>query len=115
MTAHHNSIGGTIKRMREKLGYSQADLAQFLSVKREVISYYENDTRKVPVPILNKLADLFCIDLMDLLDDNTGQQRVNVAMAFRADAFVADDLEQIASFKKIVKNYLKMSQLKQQL
>jgi transcriptional regulator with XRE-family HTH domain len=103
-------IGSNIKNIREAMGLSQEDLAKFLNVKRENISYYETGNRNIPSEIVTKCADLFGVDEYDLMEENAEMQIANVAFAFRADALVADDLPQIASFRKVVKNYLKMKE-----
>jgi transcriptional regulator with XRE-family HTH domain len=106
-----NIIGQNIKSFREKLALKQDDLADYLGVDRVNISYWENGNRQTPVNYLNKLADLFMVDLADLLEEEMEQKNASVALAFRADTLSGDDLRTIASFKKIVKNYLKMIEL----
>ncbi len=106
-----NSISNNIKLFREKEGYSQEDIAKYLGMKRELISYYETGSRKVPLDVLEKLADLFCVTLSDLLEKNSEISISNASLAFRANELLPDDLENIARFKKIVKNYLKMFEI----
>lgn len=107
-------IGKNIKLMREKFNYSQADIADYLGVKqREMISYYENGEREIPIEKLNKLSDLFGIELVDLLEENPELMKANTAFAFRAEEIDSSDLNEIAAFRKIVKNYIKMNKLEQ--
>jgi hypothetical protein len=60
------------------------------------------------------LADLFGIELEELLEEDQTIKEANVAFAFRSDNNSAD-LSNIASFKRIVLNYLKMEKLKLKL
>jgi transcriptional regulator with XRE-family HTH domain len=105
-------IGRNIKRFRERLGLSQEQIAEYLGIARESISYYENGKREIPVEVLNKLCDVYGIDLDMLLEEDEQNQEVDIALAFRKDELTGSDLEQIASFQKIVKNYLKIQKLK---
>ena len=104
-------IGQNIKAFREKLGIKQEVLAEFLEVDRVYISYWENASRPIPIEKLTKLADFFMVELSDLMEENAHQKNANVALAFRAGALNAKDIESITSFKKIVKNYLKMLEI----
>lgn len=104
-------IGNNIKLYRKRMGIRQEELAEYLGVKREMISYYENGTRTVPLENMNKLADLFWIDLSDLMEENPDLQKANVAFAFRANEIKPEDMRVIAEFGKIVKNYIKLRAL----
>lgn len=103
-----NLIGNNIRNYRNILGLSQDNLANYLNIKRELISYYENGKRDIPVTYLNKLCNLFGIELEELLEEKKDVNNVNLAFAFRSNDSNSD-LESIASFKKIVLNYLKMN------
>ncbi len=102
------SVSSNIRLFRENGGYKQEDIAKYLGVPREVISYYETGSRKVPLNNLEKLADLFGVSLLDLLEENTDLTKSKVLIAFRANEILPEDLENIARFKRIVNNYLKM-------
>src|SRR6476620_7079559 len=95
-----SAISNNILVFRQQMGLTQEALAQFLGVKREMISYYENGTREPSVEMLLKLADLFGCELEDLIEDNPEALNTCLAFAFRADELQAQDLETIAEFKK---------------
>lgn len=99
-------IGTNIKRLREAVGVTQEELAAFLEVSREVVSYYENGLRNVPSNIISKAAIFLGVDEYDLFEEDAELNVANVAFAFRATNLDAGDLKEIASFKKIVLNYL---------
>ena len=105
-----NTAGNNIAALRNKLNLTQQQVADFLDTQRENISYYENGTRPIPVEHLEKLADLFCVELYDLLESDLVNQKANLAFAFRADLVNTASLENISKFKKIVKNYIKMKE-----
>ena len=113
--ATQENIGGNIRNFREKLGLTQEDVGNFLGIQREVVSYYENGKRTIPVKQLNQLADLFGISLAALLETDAAAKASNTAFAFRSSKLSGKDLEHIAAFRKLVKNYLLMEQLQNQV
>lgn len=104
-------IGRNIRSYREINGFTQDTVADFLGVKREMISYYENGSREAPFEALSRLSDLYGVDMADFYEENETIAKENVVCAFRTDSFESNDLETIAGFKAIVKNYLKMNKL----
>lgn len=102
------TIGNNIRCFRERLNLSQEILAEYLGLSRPMISHLEKGERTISPTHLSKLADLFGVDEYDLMENEAPQQLANVALAFRAEHLSAQALESVASFKKIVKNYLKI-------
>ena len=105
------TTGAILQAFRERNNLSQEVVASFLKIKREMLSYYENDSREVPLNVLEKLADLYGIQLADLFETERQQILANIAFAFRADGIKESDLIQIAGFRKVVKNYFKLIEL----
>lgn len=100
-----------IKAYRERMNLSQEAVASFLEIKRETLSYYENNTdgrAEAPLEVLEKLADLFGVDLTDFFENDANQLNANLAFAFRAVDLKENDLIEIAQFRRVVKNYLKI-------
>jgi len=109
-----NTIGSNLKAFREAMSLSQEDVAKYLDIQRELISYYENGSRQAPLDILEKLASLFGVELYDLMQEgHTSSTKANLAFAFRTNALSAADLHVISDFKKIVRNYIKLVDLKE--
>jgi transcriptional regulator with XRE-family HTH domain len=106
-------IGSALKAYREKNQLSQESVANYLGIKRELLSYYENDTREPAVELLEKLADLYGADLADFFETDLHQLNTNVALAFRAETIAEQDLKELAQFRKVIKNYLKMLAIEQ--
>lgn len=109
------NAGLIMKSFREKFGYVQERVADFLGISRELVSMYETGEREVPVDVLEKLADLFCIDPEVFFAETSEEAMAQVAFAFRKDELDAEDLKEISAFGKIVKNYLKIKKLDGQL
>lgn len=101
-------LANNIKSYRSKLGFSQQDVADYLSVQREIVSYYETNARDIPLADLNKISNLFGVELIELLEEDSSEKMANMAFAFRSVKFTAEDLQAIGRFRKIVKNYLKL-------
>lgn len=105
------TTGLVIKGLREKYGYTQDKVAEYLGIKREMISFYENEGREIPLEVLEKLSDLFGVELDVFFVDNVDEALAEVVFAFRKDDFESDDMDNMAAFGKIVKNYLKINNL----
>ncbi len=101
-------IAENFKKLRENLGFSQEKVGQYLGCLREEISYYETGAREIPLNILEKAADLFGIELIDFFSE---EETVGIRFAYRAEDSTVEDLNQIARFKKIIKNYQRINRL----
>lgn len=108
-TTPNPTVSRNLARFRERLGLTQTALADYLGIRREEVSYYENGRRAVPSAVLSKAAALFCIHEYDFYEEEEAAQDVNIAFAFRAGCLSEMDLPSIADFKKIVRNYLDMN------
>lgn len=97
-----------LKRYREYRGFTQETVAQHLKISREMLSYYETGSREPGIDLLEKLADLYGVELLDLVEENPDLATVNLAFAFRSENLQMEDMQQISDFQKIIKNYLKM-------
>lgn len=104
-------LAKNIKLFRDKLALTQEELAEYLAVNREEISYYENGRRNIPPQILIKMAKLFGVDEYDLLIENEEEMNLKLAFAFPATKLNVEDLNAIADFKKIGHNYLKLREM----
>ena len=61
----------------------------------------------MPMEAIEKLATLYNVEEYDLMEENAELTQANVACAYRRNGAISD-LEQIAQFQKIVKNYIQM-------
>ena len=101
-------LANNIKQFRKKTGLNQEEIANYLGINRVEMNYYENANRDIPNELIPKLADLFGVDEYDLYEEDSSITQTNMAFAFRANSLCADDLKNIAAFKKIALNYLKI-------
>lgn len=107
-------ISKNIKRMREACKFTQEQVAQFLGIGRSAYSNYETGDRELPLEVMERLADLFGCDMYLLYEEDADVVKNMLTTAFRVDNLSADDMKQIADFKAVVKNYLKMDMLLKQ-
>ncbi len=108
--------GRNLKALREANGYTQEKMAEYLGVGRSAYANYEAGERETPLEVLQKAADLFGCELALLFEEDQKAVRNMLVCAFRADDLSADDLSaddmrEVASFKSVVMNYLKMERL----
>ena len=105
------TTGLVIKGLREKYNYTQDKVADYLGIKREMISFYENNEREVPLEVLEKLSDLFGVEFDIFFSETAEEAMAEVVFAFRKDSVNESDMEKLAEFGKIVKNYIKINRL----
>jgi transcriptional regulator with XRE-family HTH domain len=101
-------IGNNLCHFRTQLSLTQDDFADYLGIARPLVSYYEKGSRRIPSEVITKAARLFGIDEHDLYEADPDMRNAHLSFAFRAGELSSADLNQIADFKKIVLNYLKM-------
>ena len=99
-------IAKNIKLLREASNYTQENVASFLGIGRSAYANYESGDRELPLASMEKLADLYGCDAYLFYEDNVNVVESMLATAFRVDNLSATDMEQIAAFKRVVKNSL---------
>ncbi|WP_165796076.1 helix-turn-helix domain-containing protein [Siphonobacter curvatus] len=108
-------LGNNIAYLRGVTGLSQQDLSSYLKINRVELSYYENGQRSIPMTKLRMLADLVGIEPMSLYDESFAKRPLQTAFAFRSNGFEVSDLETIADFQRIARNYLRFKRLSENL
>jgi len=68
MDVFYNKLSRKIKTIREKLGFSQEELAKKLGINRVAISQIENGDRKISAEEIAKLSEVFNVPADILLD-----------------------------------------------
>ncbi len=70
-------IGEKLKLLRKIKGYTQEELADKLFISRKAYANLENDSTKIDLERLNKIATIYEIELEDILNLNEGQVFTN--------------------------------------
>ena len=104
-------FGQTLKLLREANNYTQENVAEFLGINRSTYSNYETGDREAPWAILEKLANLYGCDQFDLESEDQAVLQGVIACAFRVDSLSVEDMKQVAAFKRLVMNYVKMKKI----
>ena len=104
-------IAKNIKLLRQASNYTQESVASFLGIGRSAYSNYESGDRELPLSCMEKLADLYGCDAYMLYEENESVIEDMLATAFRVDNLSPADMEQIAAFKRVVKNSLMMDKM----
>ena len=102
----NKTIGRRLRAIRESTSFTQEQVAKYLGVKREVISYIETGARPVNTLMLRKLADLYGYKFSYFVDESVKEEEEEpeVSMAFRVSDLSDSDLPIIAQVKKIALN-----------
>ena len=90
------------------------DIADFLRIDSEFYSRYESGEFKLDRESLEKLADLYGIGVIDFYDDNVVKNSI-LRYLFNASnrtVVMTSDLEEIAKFRRVIKEYEKMDKMK---
>ena len=73
-------IGENAKKARESNGFSQASVADFLSVDQSLISKFEKGERTIQSEMLERLANLYGYTIADFLrDEGIPKQQLKAA------------------------------------
>lgn len=106
-----NVIGTNLEKLREANRLTQEQVANYLGIKRSAYANYESGMREPPLDILEKAASLFGCELNLLFEEDDNVVDKMVVAAFRVDDLSKEDMKEVADFKNVVINYLKMERL----
>lgn len=56
-----------LKELRQENGKTQKQIADYLNIKQNTYSQYENGKRQIPIEALMRLADLYAVSVDYLL------------------------------------------------
>lgn len=104
-------LSRNMKLLRTANDMTQEQVADFLGVGRSAYSNYEDGRREPSLEVLEKFASLMGCDLATLYEEDEEAVKSQLICAFRTDGMSKEDMEEIASFKRLVLSYLKMEQL----
>lgn len=68
VTAMKN-IGGNIRKARERLGYSQAQLAYKLGISKQAVSNYENNRREPDLATIDTIAMVLKVPVTSIITE----------------------------------------------
>jgi transcriptional regulator with XRE-family HTH domain len=107
-----NVIGRNLKVLREANDLTQEQMSSYLGIGRSAYANYEAGEREAPLEVLERSAALLGCEL-DLLfepDVETVKDQMMVC-AFRTDGLTEGDMKEVARFKQVVLEYMKMQKM----
>lgn len=96
-----------LKLLRERCGYTEGDICKFLSLPASEYAAVEKGDEELSMDALEKLSDLYNVDEYDIIAEEPENLRSNAVLAFKKQGDIKD-LNEIAQFHRIVKNYIMM-------
>jgi transcriptional regulator with XRE-family HTH domain len=91
-------------------GYTQEQLGNYLGITKEQVSYIENLKRPIDVIKLKKIADLFGVQVDDLMDEKMSKD-LEVAYSFRTDFVDGNTLDAVAFLNEFSSDLLRLRNL----
>jgi len=109
-------IGRRLQSARKKAGFTQEQVANYLKVPREYMSYYETGSRAVDMLTIDRLADLYGYDIAYFLDPEEIDDFQAASAAFRltekpTEKLSPQTLEVVARARRIAINMSKLNKL----
>lgn len=71
----YTNFGQLLKKRREKLGYSQQDIADRLGITKNSYGLYERGGRKVPLSMIIELSAILSFDVDEFFRSQRGTTR----------------------------------------
>lgn len=108
------TIGARIKKRREELGMTQEELADVLYIKKNTISYYENDRIDIKISVLVAIAKALLTSVAYLIGEESEDEREEIAQVLRLvkgirnDEFLRMAIEQLKTIATTDKLYGKV-------
>jgi repressor LexA len=96
------SIGKNIRRLRERRGLTQKELAAVLGVTDKAISAWEKDVNEPLMGNVQAMADFFCVLKSDIIEDRHRIKGVKIPVLGRVQAGVpVEAVEEILDYEEI--------------
>ena len=103
-------VGENIRKLRERAGFTQSNLAQFMHVDQSMVSKIESGDRSLSVSMLEKLATLFGVTV-EQLESQADTVSPEFSFAFRGSDLSVDEMEAISAVNRIALNTAFMEKL----
>ena len=103
-------VAVNIKKLREKQGLTQEQLGDYLGISKEQVSYIENLKRPIDVIKLKKIADLFGVQVDDLMNEKM-TKNLEVAYSFRTEFVDGNTLEAVAFLNEFSNDLLRLRKI----
>lgn len=102
------SIGDYLRRLRQKLGLTQEEVSRQLGISQPAYLKYETGATDVSDEMLRRLAELFQVNVGDVLGRKMSVLAADVAFAYRKEKGADVKMADTETFRTIVRNYMEM-------
>ena len=103
-------VARNIKMLREREGLTQEQLGDYLGISKEQVSYIENLKRPIDVIKLKKIADLFGVQVDDLMNEEM-TNNLEIAYSFRTEFVDGSTLEAVSFLNEFSNDLLKLRKI----
>lgn len=70
--------GLKLKLCREKMGFTQEEVAKRVGINRGTLSNYENNVTPVPITVFVQLAEIYKCDVFDIMGVHEGNKKEQI-------------------------------------
>ena len=103
-------IGRNLKVLREANDLTQEQMSSYLGIGRSAYANYEAGERETPLEVLERSAALLGCELELLFEQDVETVKDRMS-AFRTDGLTEGDMKEVARFKQVVLEYMKMQKM----
>ena len=105
-------IGRNLKVLREANDLTQEQMSSYLGIGRSAYANYEAGEREAPLEVLERSASLLGCELEMLFEEDVETVKDQMMVcAFRTDGLTDCDMKEVARFKQVVLEYMKMQKI----
>lgn len=103
------SISENIKKLRERYGLTQHDLAEIAGVTNKAVSAWESGLSEPRMGAIEKIANRFNIKKSNIIEDN-GMELIDtkipttIAAHFEGEDFTEEEMNEILEYAKYIKS-----------
>jgi Helix-turn-helix. len=92
-----------LKIFRNHVGYSISEISEYLKIERSIYKDLEEGKRIVPIDIVERLADLYCVDEYGFYENSPKLPTVL--------KIPKEDMSEVSRAFKVVRSYIQMHRI----
>ena len=90
-----------LRKLRERYGYTQQDVADRIEIGKSAYRSYENNDRRIPVDVLTRVAALYNVSIDELLGNS---YRSDASTNIIHGNFTKEQIQKIQKYADLVSN-----------
>ena len=90
-----------LRKLRERYGYTQQDVADRIEIGKSAYRSYENNDRRIPVDVLTRVAALYNVSMDELLGNS---YRSDASTNIIHGNFTKEQIQKIQKYADLVSN-----------